>query len=212
MSTLADMTDELANELIGGQSNDEIRASISEAISCYENERFWFLETSSVFNTVIGQDYYTDTEITDPPLTRLIELDRATVLINGYECEIDWEGSNRVDWKADSQSTGEPYALALYGERLRLYPIPDQVYQVTLKGAFRQEELDLEDDDATSAWFDKRYGYYLVKAKTAALVEAIYNRNQDSAERYEALADQHYRKAKAGGSRRRFTGTIQGSL
>lgn len=212
MTDVATMTDEIMNELIGGQSNDEVRASIQEAVSYYDNQRFWFLERDSTFNTVAGQEYYTDTEITDPLISTLIERDEVLANINGKLERLKAWPNGTISYVAAPGYRGQPVAFTLYADKLRLYPVPDNVYPVTVRGAFSADAIDYSVDAATNEWFDKRKGYYLIKARAAGLCASGYLRDDPAVARYEKEEQRQLQRLVVSGNIRRGSGQIVGAL
>lgn len=212
MTDVATMTDEIMNELIGGQSNDEVRASIQEAVSYYDNQRFWFLERDSVFSTVIGQEYYDDSDITDPLISTLIERDEVLATINGVKEPLKAWPDSAISYVAAPGYRGQPLAFTLYADKLRLYPVPDGVYEITVRGAFSADAVDYSVDADTNEWFDKRKGYYLIKARAAGLCAAIYLRDDPAVARYEKEEQRQLQRLVVSGNIRRGSNRIVGAL
>ena len=147
MSTYLQMQQRIADDLDRTDLSSQIQKAITRAIKHYSRKRFWFNETTGTFSTVADQEWYSSIptdikEIDDAIITvstnRQYPLDRRT---NGYINTINWGGNA---W------TGYPQDYAYFKGQIRLYPVPNDVYTITL--FYQQEFAELSADADTNAW------------------------------------------------------------
>jgi hypothetical protein len=87
---------------------------------------------------------------------------------------------------ADSSgSRGEPYAFTYFGQRIRLYPMPDATaYTIRLQlGPYRLTPLSADSD--TNAWLSEAYDLVKARAKYILAKDTL----KDAAVAAEALND-----------------------
>lgn len=189
MATYGDMQSRIANELLGRSDLvTEIQNAIQDAIKDYERQRFWFNELNGVdlFNTVAGQEFYTS--IDSAYIASIAELDVVRILVyqNRYPLNRrDWQFMERVS--ISTTSRGLPVDFAYYAESIRLYPIPDRAYPISLFGT--QRLATLADDGDSNAWTNEAERLIRNAAKRIIQTEVLYDpENAALAERAEAQA------------------------
>lgn len=139
MTTYGDMQARIADEL-GGRSDlsSQIQLAIQTAIAKWERERFYFneLRAANAFSTVQGQEFYGATDYA--PLATLAHLDKVTVLVSGNRYTLSPRLAQYLeDISVNPIVQGQPVDYAYYAEQLRLYPIPDNAYAISLLGTTR---------------------------------------------------------------------------
>lgn len=144
MSNLGAMRDRIASEL-GDRTdlNTNIVAAIQSAIKFYENTPLWFNEEEDTTDTVAGIASYALPE-------NFIELTSVTVDTgNGDQCEL-----KRIPQEAmrslELTSDGEPRVFSIYREELKLYPTPNDTFELTL--CYLRELDDISAISDTNAW------------------------------------------------------------
>lgn len=139
MTTYADLQARIADEL-GGRSDlaAQIPLAIQTAIAKWERERFYFneLRAAAAFNTVAGQEFYGSADYA--PLATIAHLDKVTILVSGNRYTLAPRLAQYLeDISVNPVVRGQPVEYAYYAEQLRLYPIPDNAYAVSLLGTTR---------------------------------------------------------------------------
>lgn len=92
-------------------------------------EKRWpFYEKEWSFNTVAGTSDYTLTSIAN-------DISEVGALISPRQ-PLDWIGRDEADrwFPLQSATTGYPVAFSQWAEELRLYPTPDAVYTIIVRG------------------------------------------------------------------------------
>lgn len=199
-SDIADDVDDTTNEY-GAQ----IAAAVLGAIRYCERKKFYFNETrEKTFNTVVSQVWYGASDLADIPT--LVHIQRAYITMNGMISDLRPMSPVDMEILSDnSAAQGEPYAYCYYGQRIRIYPIPDAVYEVRLQlGPYRLTPLS--DGDDTNVWTTEAYD--MVKARAKYILYK--NTLKDPALAAEALNDyqDQFNALKAETSNRIGTGRI----
>lgn len=144
MGTYAELQNRIADELGGrtdlmvassGETLSPIQLAIQDAISFYQNERFWFNEyrTAGAFNTVVGQEFYTSADWAD--IETVQHIDKLSVLISGNRYFMVGRTEQYLeDISINPSWQGQPVDYAYYNFQLRFYPIPNGVYPVNVLG------------------------------------------------------------------------------
>lgn len=142
------MQNRIGDEIQDSSLTAQIQNAIQDAIGNYEQNRFYFNQTIGTFSTVANQEWYTATDFADIPL--LIEIDSLQVTIMQVKCPVQAEDYRQVDRTQSGVWYGPPRVFSYYNEQLRLFPIPDQVYPVTMSYHHRLTPLVAPTD--TNAW------------------------------------------------------------
>ncbi len=114
------------------------------AIRHYESERFWFTEGESTAATVASQQAYAMP-------ADFLEADALTVTRSGIRYPLKrrpWTWLRRQD--IDGSLETLPKSWAYFADQIWLYPIPDQVYTLTVSFLKRLAVLSARAD--TNAW------------------------------------------------------------
>jgi hypothetical protein len=139
MTTYGDMQNRIADEL-GGRADlaAQVQLAIQTAIAKWERERFYFneLRAANAFSTAQGQEFYGASDYA--PLATIAHLDKVTVLVSGNRYTLAPRLAQYLeDVSVNPLVRGQPIDYAYYAEQLRLYPIPDNAYPVSLLGTTR---------------------------------------------------------------------------
>jgi len=200
MSTLAAMVAEIATEINRTDLNTQITLAINRAILYYSrDQRFWFNETTGTFVTVANQQSYgtadgTPTDILDIDLVRIAvaSTDNPVLQKRTYQQIQTWNLSNIA---------GEPAYYAYYQNKFWLYPLPAQVYTITvsyaksyatLSGSQNNDFTDNAEDliEARAMWW--------VYKRLLRNYAAAADMKQEELDALEALQSQTTRLVKSG--------------
>ena len=122
-----------------------IQIAIQTALAKWEREHFYFNEIGSpsapaTFNTVNGQEFYTASAF--PLLATQPHIDKIWILISSNRYTLNPRTEQYLsDTSVNPVVTGQPVDYALYAETLRLYPIPNGAYPITVEGTQRFSAL-----------------------------------------------------------------------
>ena len=81
-------------------------------------------------STVANQEYYGAADFADIPL--LIEINSLIGTISGSDYPLQAEDFSQMDRVQNGAWFGPPRAYAYYSQQIRLFPIPDAVYPMTM--------------------------------------------------------------------------------
>ena len=139
------IADELAND--GDITSAQINYAIQDTIKQYERRPWWFNQKTATFSTVASQEYYSSSDLSDIP--DIVQIIAATVTntLKGPLKAVDYL---TIDDEQDGSVEGEPRVFAYFKENIRLYPIPDAVYTITLSYIYRLTALSADGD--SNAW------------------------------------------------------------
>ena len=143
MTTYGDMQARIADEL-GGRTDlsAQIPLAIQTAIAKWERERFYFneLRAANAFRTAQGQEFYGAADYA--PLATIAHLDKVAILVSGNRYTLAPRLAQYLeDVSVNPSVQGQPIDYAYYAEQLRLYPIPDNAYAISLLGTTRFSAL-----------------------------------------------------------------------
>jgi hypothetical protein len=210
------MQTRIADEIVRDDLASQIRNAINDAIKTWEGVRFTFNERRYLINTVAGTEYY---DLTDTNVLRfedgssvgtggtLLEIDDIRITVNNAWYPL----TPRTDaWftryaAPASQFTGQPDSYGVFGNVLRLFPIPNSSYPLNLTGLGRLGPNPLSADADSNAWMIE--GEQLTRAQAKYLIYRDIVRDQEGkALASEAIQEAQWqleRKAAA----RTYTGT-----
>lgn len=151
MSTLAVMKARIADELGRSDLTSQIAYAISDAIEAYQDERFHFNETRAItFSTVAEQEFYDSDDAA--ALATVNAFDYVVLYISGMPYPLRNELPDEIELLAQSGTgTGQPHSYCWYGDQLRLYPIPTDVWTVRV-GASIKAAAPANDGETGNPW------------------------------------------------------------
>lgn len=209
-STFSDLALQIADEVddTTGEYAGQIQTAIFTAIRYCERDVYYFNETRDVtFTTVNGQEWYGAADNSNiPTLIRIVEAycERS----DGDRTAMRRETPETIELLSDnSASRGEPYSFTYFGQRVRIYPIPDAtVYTIRLQlGPYRLATIT--DASDSNVWTTEAFDMVKARAKYLLYKDII----KDAALAAEALNDytDQFNMLKAETSRRNGSGFIR---
>lgn len=155
MSNYLDLQTRIANELDRSDLTTEIQQAINSAVSFYARKMFSGTDTSFTFSTVNGQEYYTALDA--PAIATSPFIDELNININTGRIQMVRQSFEWLDSISFlPTATGQPIYWAFRSGQIRFYPIPSQVYVVTV---YNTPRLGLLTDPQTSNfWTDDDAG------------------------------------------------------
>jgi hypothetical protein len=145
MATFLDMQTRLGDDLINESiTTDQIKNAIRAAIKQYGRKPFWFLQTEASFPTVASQEYYSASDFSDMPDIKSIH---SVVLNNSGKSKLKDADYGSINALQNGMVTGSPSHYTYYKKQMRLYPIPDAAYTVTVSYSKQLAELSADADE-----------------------------------------------------------------
>lgn len=193
--TLAQLKTKIAEDLHRTDLTTQIADAINAAIRYYNRNEWWFIESTTIFNTEAYQPYY------DVP-TGFETVDSMMITVSGSKTPIRPWTYEQMDEEDMGNTYGIPSRWAVYNNQFRLYPVPNAVYLITLS-----QEVDLlapANDSDSNAWtgaaFDLirfRAGWDVAKHKmhNADLANAL---KASEVDEYYSLLKEHTRMVSSG--------------
>lgn len=144
-----------------------IKNAIQFAIAKWERERFYFNEVynsaTPLFSTVAGQELYTTSDAAG--IATAPDIDELRALINGSRRVLTRRSWGYLEEMSSNPSArGQPSEWAYFGQQIRLYPIPDAVYQIAASRVQRLTALSADAD--TNIWTQD--GFDLIRCEAIA--------------------------------------------
>jgi len=206
MTDYVTMQTRIADELVRGDLSSQIKSAIQSAIDFYETQRFWFNETRSTIATVDGTEYY------DLP-TDFLEMDTLGITISSRYYQLvakTHDYLDQINWGAGTWK-GFPYFYSLFDNDIRLYPIPDGAYTLTLTYLKQLDALSADTD--TNNWMTTAEELIRTRAKVDLLENVIRGKEAlKDAERLRVREREVFNNIFTAGSKRVTTGRIRPSL
>lgn len=143
MTTLADLKSAIATDLRRDDLTSDIAAKISEAISYYQNELFWFNYTRTfTFTTVASQQDYSSSDLVQIPLFTKIMAMFLYSPPSVYPYPLDrFEPADFETLASNNLSGGRPTIFTYIDNKIRLWPIPLATYTVRVHGVYNAAAL-----------------------------------------------------------------------
>lgn len=189
----------------------KIAQCIRDAIIDAEKETYWFNDASNQsFSTVVLQESYGVAANSIIPF--ITEFEDLTLVISSGDkrrlTKASWD--ELQSWNPEGAAQGQPSHYAYAFKQIRLYPIPTDVWTITMALAYALADLTLDGD--SNCWTIDREGGLLVRYRASAKFYGTHLRLADRASQFEALANGQHNALVASTSRRQATGRIRGSL
>jgi len=171
MATLAQIKADIADDIddTTGEYSAAIAKAVTKAIRYCERKPFYFNETRDItFPTVATQEWYDGVDNSNiPTLVRIQYAFREDA--NNVRLPLNRETPELLEYLADNSAIrGEPMSWTYFGQRIRLYPIPDtQPFTIRLQvGPYRLAPL--VNDSDSNVWTTEAED--LVKARAKYIV------------------------------------------
>lgn len=208
MASYLDMINRISDESLRSDMAIQIKLCIQDAIGHYEGERLWFNQfRDRTFATVAGQEFYGEADLSDIP--HVLEFDAVTLTVGSTRWPLVKTGYVELeDWNADASARGQPTRYAYWGRQIRLYPVPDNAYEIRLSGLFKLPPLVADGD--TNAWTEE--AEELIRQRAKAILYSQYLRDDANAGRAAALEMAAFERLSSTTARRLASGDIRPSL
>lgn len=188
MATLADIKADIADSIddTTGEYSAAIAKAIAKAIRYCERKTFYFNETRDVtFPTVNAQEWYGAADNANiPTLVHIQAVFREDA--NNVRLPLNYDTPQSIELLADNSAIrGEPMSYTYFGQRIRIYPIPDtQPFTIRLQlGPYRLAALTGDTD--SNVWTTEAVDMITARAKYIVYKDTL----KDAAMAAEALND-----------------------
>jgi len=206
VGTLGYLKDKIADQLDRSDLTTQIAECITDAIRFYQPHRFIFSEgRDTSFNTVAGQEFYSATD--DPLLGTLYEFDYITVTIG--TAKFDLPRYQPEDLEVLTQSgtqQGQPQCYSYYDFQMRLYPVPSQIYPLTI-AAHQLIAAPASDSVTANAWMTE--AEKLIRSRARYELALNYTFDKDEMEFMTAAVTEAYDELKARTNKLAGTGEVR---
>jgi len=214
MATLQDLRDRVIREtnreeLLDAPNTDPTAANsdtldqcIQRAIEFYANERFSFNEATQTTDTAIGSE-----NVAYPDGLRFI--DSLSVNVGGNRYDLIVRDYTTIDtWLGYGPTAGQPTDYAVTTGLIQIYPVPTQVYTLTILGVV-DLPLDYNDPMSSNAWTNEAQD--LISARTRFLLQRDYFRDVEGATLAGGAEQQALTSLRGKTTRKLGTGRLRGS-
>lgn len=184
--TLGDLKARIAREMNRTDLTTLIAENIEDAISDYQSVRFEFNQARASFDTVAGTEFYGGALPTD-----IGQIDSIVATVNGRRSKLAaWPFAVMEQIATTTSAYGEPSAWSWYAQQLRLYPVPDAVYALTLSYVQR---IDVPANDGQSnVWTDEAEA--LIRHSVKRRIAQNYMRDAEMAQAARSAEADAYRR------------------
>lgn len=151
MGTLATLKSRIATEIHRTDLTTNIADAIVDAVQIYQGRRFAFNQRRATFGTVDGREFYATTDSPATIPTDIGEIDSLLVTVGTRKSRLEPWTYDYMEERASATNTeNEPSAYAWYANQLRLYPVPDAVYTMTI--SYLQKVVSPATDGTNNIW------------------------------------------------------------
>lgn len=151
MTTRLTMRERIGREIRRPGLTTQINEAIASAVAVAQSDRLFFTESRGItFNTVASQEFYSSADNANIGL--ILKFDYVKINIAGSLFELRTITPERIEALSDSGSqTGQPTNYCYYGEQIRLYPVPAEVFTVRI-GAQIKVAAPASDEETGNRW------------------------------------------------------------
>lgn len=207
-STLGYMLDKIADQIARDDLTTQIVECVNDAIVFYQPHRFIFSEgRDTSLSTVIGQEFYgvADDILLGP--SGLFAFDYITVTIGTAQFDLPRYQPEDIELLSQSGTQmGQPQCYSYYNYQMRLYPVPDAVYLLTIAAHQRIAAPALPTTVGNPWMVD---GEKLIRGRAKYELALNYTQDLDEAQRMTAYVSEQYDEMKARTNMLAGTGLIR---
>ena len=144
MADLATLKSRIALDIHRSDLTAQIGYAIADAVTHYQSNPFEFLEAIETFSTVAGTEFYSD-------LDDIGSIDEVKVTVNGRKVVLEpWTYGYMESISTTTNTQSQPWAWAWYAGQMRLYPVPDAAYTITV--SFKKQYGVPSSDNDSNVW------------------------------------------------------------
>lgn len=170
MATYADMRARIADELGNDAAitDTQINNAIQSAIKQYERRPWWFNTRIVTFNTIANGELYRSNPTS--VFANMVAI-QSLQLITSFRRPLRAVDNNLIDHYQNGTVKGRPQLYARADNALRMYPIPDQTYQIEMLYVYKLDTL--VNDSDSNYWTDEAEDLIRQSAKRRVALDII---------------------------------------
>lgn len=204
MTTLSGLIAQISDDINRTDQTANISTALLRAVNHYENERWWFNEARARTGTTPDQERLPLPSAADSG--DVVEVDSIVITINNNSYRLKPTSKLEMDdlYISGSVYTGRPDRFTLYDSQIRLYPIPDATYSVTISYQYILPEMTTSSSTAWSNEMGQLIRFH-------ALAD-IYANKLHNVERYQmakAQEDEEYSRLRKRANKYQAIGSIK---
>ena len=144
---------------------NEVSSVLNGVIAQANQEPFWFNQVALTPSTVASQEYYTSSDLA--AIAELHSIESVVITVSSSRYPLRKRTQIELDELAVTAShTGRPTDYSYYNKQLRLFPVPDAVYTLTIRATEDYTALDEATD--TNDWLSNKLPYMFCLHKTCS--------------------------------------------
>lgn len=203
MTNFVTMTTRVATELRRSNLLDEIKRSINDAIKEAATTRFFFNEMKGVtFATVVGQEYYAN--------PGLMEIDSYYYFPGGSRLNLQVDNNLTANARATGNTvSGQITNVSVFADKFRIYPVPAEVFTVSMDGFGALTPSPLVNEADTNAWLTAGESY--IRALTKRNIQRDIVKDYGDSLVLNAIATDYRTQLLEATTSRISTGTLKGT-
>jgi hypothetical protein len=195
---LGQLKTQIYTDLTRSDQTSAVANAISSAIDYYSNERWWFLEHRATASLSSSVAFYTvPTNMKFP--------DSLLITLSGSRTPLSRVDYQEIDEHDDGKTFGQPSEWAYYQDNIRMYPVPDGAYTMTL--SYHRELTAMPSASSSNAWTGVARD--LIRHRAVREVRQSVLRDYDGASAAGALERESYQFLRSLHDRRISTGRIK---
>jgi hypothetical protein len=200
------MKDKIADQIARSDLTTQIAECISDAIRFYQPHRFVFSEgRDTSLNTVAGQEFYTSAD--DPLIATLYAFDYITVTIGTAKFDLPRYQPEDLELLTQSGTQqGQPQCYSYYDYQLRLYPVPNVAYPLTI-AAHQLIAAPAADNTTGNPWMGE--AEKLIRSRARYELAINYTKDDDELKYMTAAVTEAYDELKARTNKLAGTGEVR---
>jgi hypothetical protein len=189
--TLGFMMDKISDQIARTDLGPQIAEVINDAILFYQPHRFIFSEgRDTSLSTVVGQEFYgvADDVLLGP--AGLFSFDYITVTIGTAQFDLPRYQPEAIELLSQSGTQmGQPQCYSYYNYQMRLYPVPNAVYPLTIAA---HQRIAAPPDNTTTGnpWMVD--GERLIRGRAKYEIALNYTSDLDEAQRMTAYVTEAF--------------------
>lgn len=181
MASYTNLQDQIALELARSDLTTPIQTAILSAIRHYQRKLMLFGQENQTIATADGTANYS-------LASDFLAFERVEIVVNGDVKILSEVSSNELAATDVSGDTGEPSKFAYRDAQIRLYPVPDAIYDVTVR-YWKQAAAPVSGADST-VWTNDAVDLIRHRAKYDVASNNI--RDDRAAQTYKMHEDETY--------------------
>lgn len=187
MTTYATMRSRIEDEIARTDLTTQVNRAILSAIKFYERKKFYFnTSVTSTFTTVADQEYYGTADLAAIP--NIVEILALKGTLSGSKLPIRPVDFNTIDAAQSGSVKGFPEYFTYFAQQIRLYPMPNAAWTMTLAMVYRLTALSADSD--SNVWTTDAEQLIRQNAKRMLYLDVI--RDRDGAETAAILEKEAY--------------------